>query len=112
MSGFQFHPIDVELVRYYLSRKVFGKKLPLSVLYKAANVSEQAEILQREDIDAEWSPLVRVQTKGTKPPLFCFPGKGGNPIRFRHLSQRLGNDHKARRILIKAVDYTCSRQIL
>lgn len=25
--GFRFHPTDVELVRYYLKRKVLGKKL-------------------------------------------------------------------------------------
>jgi thioesterase domain-containing protein/acyl carrier protein len=72
--------------------KVFGAKLPLSIFYKASNISEQADILRQKDLVVDWSPLVSVQTKGNKPPLFCFPGKGGNPIRFRHLSQRLGED--------------------
>ncbi|MDH3942577.1 MAG: AMP-binding protein, partial [Anaerolineae bacterium] len=70
----------------------FDRKLPLSILYQAANVKEQAAILARRHAQDEWSPLVAVQPKGEKPPLFCFPGKGGNPIRFRHLSQRLGQD--------------------
>ena len=72
--------------------RTFHKKLPLSILYQAANVREQAKILQSEDINEEWSPLVKVRTTGSNPPLFCFPGKGGNPIRFRHLAERLGEE--------------------
>ncbi|MDH3942579.1 MAG: AMP-binding protein [Anaerolineae bacterium] len=72
--------------------KEFGRKLPLSILYQASNVREQASILQQEPGDHRWMPLVALNITGTKQPLFCFPGKGGNPIRFRHLAQRLGDD--------------------
>ncbi|MEK6222572.1 MAG: thioesterase domain-containing protein, partial [Chloroflexota bacterium] len=71
--------------------KGFGRKLPISILYKASNVRQQADILL-EAADDAWSPLVSINIDGSKPPLFCFPGKGGNPTRFRHLSERLGND--------------------
>ena len=30
--GFRFHPTDVELVKYYLKRKVLGKKLPFNAI--------------------------------------------------------------------------------
>ncbi|XP_068652496.1 NAC domain-containing protein 53-like [Aristolochia californica] len=30
--GFRFHPTDVELVRYYLRRKVMGKRLPVKAI--------------------------------------------------------------------------------
>ena len=30
--GFRFHPTDVELVMYYLKRKVMGKKIPFEAI--------------------------------------------------------------------------------
>lgn len=30
--GFRFHPTDVELVKYYLKRKVLGKKMPFEAI--------------------------------------------------------------------------------
>jgi len=30
--GFRFHPTDVELVRYYLKRKVMGKKFQVDAI--------------------------------------------------------------------------------
>jgi len=72
--------------------KVFHRKLPLSILYEAATVRQQAVILRQKDYAADWSPLVSVRVQGSKPPLFCIPGKGGNPIRFRHITQRLDDD--------------------
>lgn len=72
--------------------KEFGRKLPISILYKAANVRQQADILLGDFSDEDWFPIVSINIDGSKPPLFCFPGKGGNPTRFRHLSHRLGND--------------------
>lgn len=32
VPGFRFHPMDVELVKFYLKRKVMGKKLPHDVI--------------------------------------------------------------------------------
>lgn len=70
----------------------FNKKLPLSILYTAGNIHEQAVILHQKKLEADWSPIVKVRAAGSKPAIFCFPGKGGNPIRFRHLSQHLGEE--------------------
>lgn len=30
--GFRFHPMDDELVMYYLKKKVMGKKMPFEVI--------------------------------------------------------------------------------
>ena len=32
IPGFRFHPTDVELVQYFLKRKVLGKKFPYDVI--------------------------------------------------------------------------------
>lgn len=65
--------------------QAFGKKLPISILMKAATVREQAKILSQDDYIANWSAIVPVRAEGSKPPLFCFSGKGGNPLRYRNL---------------------------
>ena len=72
--------------------RLVGKKLPLSLLLKAVTVSKQAELLQEQDWTADWSSLVEVQPKGSKPPLFCLPGAGGNVLNFHDLSKYLGED--------------------
>jgi len=83
-SSLQAMRIFVEIER------IVGKQLPLSLLLKAATVAQQAEILRQDDWDADWSSLVVVQPNGSAPPLFCFPGVGGNVLTFHDLSKHLG----------------------
>jgi thioesterase domain-containing protein/acyl carrier protein len=70
--------------------KAFSKKLPISILLTASTIKEQAAILENGGSDEAWSPLVPVQTEGAQPPLYCIPGRGGNPIRFNDLAKRMG----------------------
>jgi amino acid adenylation domain-containing protein len=72
--------------------RMTGKKLPLSLLFKASTVAQQAELLQKKDWVADWSSLIEIQANGSAPPLFCLPGVGGNVLNFHDLSNRLGND--------------------
>jgi len=71
---------------------MLGKKLPLSLLLKAVTVAQQADLLQKKNWTADWSSLVEVQPHGSKPPLFCLPGAGGNVLNFHDLSKYLGED--------------------
>lgn len=32
IPGFRFHPTEFELVKYYLKRKIMGKKFPIQVI--------------------------------------------------------------------------------
>jgi len=72
--------------------RMTGKKLPLALLFKAATVAQQAELLQNEDWVADWTSLIEIQPNGSAPPLFCLPGVGGNVLNFHDLSKRLGGD--------------------
>jgi acyl-coenzyme A synthetase/AMP-(fatty) acid ligase/thioesterase domain-containing protein/acyl carrier protein len=72
--------------------RMLGKKLPLSLLFQASTVSQQASLLQDKDWAADWSSLVEVQPDGNAPPLLCLPGVGGNVLNFHDLSKYLGND--------------------
>ena len=72
--------------------QTFGIKMPLSILVKASTISEQANIMRSYDRTVIWSPLVPIQTQGTKKPIYCVSGKGGNPIRFYQFAQRVTSD--------------------
>ena len=72
--------------------KVFKIKLPLATLYDAPTIEELARVLQSNSAACGWSPLVAIQPAGSRPPLFCFHGAGGNVLTYRDLSKHLGLD--------------------
>lgn len=72
--------------------QTFGRKLPLATLIQASTVEALANALRGDGWSAPWSPLVPIQTSGTRTPFFCIHGVGGNVINYRALSQHLGND--------------------
>jgi thioesterase domain-containing protein/acyl carrier protein len=72
--------------------KIFQVKLPLATLYETPTIEELARVLRGETSASGWSPLVAVQPAGSRPPLFCFHGAGGNVLIYRDLSRHLGLD--------------------
>ena len=72
--------------------KEFQKKLPLSVLFEAQTVAQLAKVLEAGDSSSDWSPLVTIQPRGSRPPFFCIHGGGGNVLIYRELSRHLGPD--------------------
>jgi thioesterase domain-containing protein/acyl carrier protein len=80
--------------------RIFGVKLPLATLYEAPTVDELARILQVAASSqpaptseaSGWSPLVAIQTLGTRPRLFCMHGAGGTVLMYRDLARHLGEE--------------------
>jgi amino acid adenylation domain-containing protein len=70
------------------SRKVFGKDLPLSILFQAPTIEQLAQLLQ-QDSSVSWSSLVAIQPKGSKPPLFFPHAAGGHVLYYRNLARHL-----------------------
>ncbi len=66
-------------------KKIFGKALPLAALFQAATVEQLATILRQSE-PALWSPLVAIQTSGSKPPLFCIHEIDGHILFYRKLA--------------------------
>jgi thioesterase domain-containing protein/acyl carrier protein len=71
--------------------KTFQRTLPLSVLLEAPTIKQLVEMLCDQPSRSS-SSLVSVQSNGTRPPLFCVHGSGGEPIYCRNLSRCLGPD--------------------
>ncbi|MBI2374208.1 MAG: amino acid adenylation domain-containing protein [Deltaproteobacteria bacterium] len=69
-----------------------GKRFGLATLFGAPTIAKLADLLRQPSDVASWSPLVPIQPKGTKPPLFCVHARGGNVLFYRDLSNRLGDD--------------------
>lgn len=70
----------------------FGVKLPLATLFDTPTIGELAQVLQRETVSSDWSPLVAIQTAGSRPPFFCMHAAGGTVLIYRKLSNYLGTD--------------------
>jgi amino acid adenylation domain-containing protein len=69
-----------------------GKHLPLATLFQSPTVESLAGIFRQQTDAQTWAPLVAIQPNGSKPPLFCVPGAGGNVIYFFELARHLGQD--------------------
>jgi thioesterase domain-containing protein len=71
-------------------------------LFEARTIRLLADLIRRTSapIEAagvaptgdEWSPIVAIQPKGSRAPLFLISGLGGNVLNFEHLARRLGED--------------------
>jgi amino acid adenylation domain-containing protein len=70
--------------------QIFGKKIPLSALFKAPTIESLSTILRQETDGSSWSPLVAIQPHGSERPFFCVHPGGGNVLCYRALARRLG----------------------
>jgi phthiocerol/phenolphthiocerol synthesis type-I polyketide synthase E len=71
---------------------IFNVRLPLATLFEAPTIEELSRVLQGATPTSSWSPVVPIQPAGSRPPLFCVHGAGGNVLIYRDLSRRLGDD--------------------
>lgn len=87
--------------------KTFGVKLPLATLFDAPTIEELARVLRSEEAPAGWSPLVPIQTSGSRPPFFCVHGAGGTVLIYRELAQRLGPEQPFYGLQAVGLDASC-----
>lgn len=75
--------------------RLFGKNLPLATLFREGTIEHLASLVRHKEDDelkGRWSSLVSIQPGGSKRPLFCVHGVGGNVLTYRTLAQYLGSD--------------------
>lgn len=72
--------------------KQFRKKLPLSTLFEAPLLKQQASLVGNLPRPVDWPSLVTIQAHGSKPPLFLVHGAEGNVLLYRQLAHYLGLD--------------------
>ncbi len=72
--------------------QAFATRLPLSALIEAPTVSQLAELISESHAKRNWSPLVALEKKGSKSPIFLFHSHGGNVLEYQALARRLHRD--------------------
>jgi amino acid adenylation domain-containing protein len=72
--------------------RIFGKRLPMALLFQAPTIERLAEALRDEGCSVRWRSLVAIQAHGSRRPFFVVPGVGGNVLVFARLSKLLGED--------------------
>src|SRR5713226_1548702 len=74
-------------------KKLTGRSLPLATLFQTPTVGQLARILRRDGWSPQWQSLVPIQPGGSRPPLYCVHGGGGNVLFYRDLARHLGSDY-------------------
>lgn len=69
-----------------------------------SSVDVAKPVVRKERTEKTWSPLVPIQTMGTRIPFYCVHGAGGNVLNFRSLSQLLGPDQPFYGLQARGVD--------
>lgn len=87
-----------------LIQQQFERELPLSILFQGGTVEHLATILRSETPTRPWSPLVGIQTAGSKPPLFCAHPIGGNVLGYVALGRYLSPDQPLYALQAPGVD--------
>jgi oxalate---CoA ligase len=84
--------------------QVLGKNLPLATLFQALTVERLAQLLRQEGWSEFWSPLVPIQSKGSRPPFFFIHAVSGNVLNYRFLSRHLGPEQPFYGIQARGLD--------
>jgi thioesterase domain-containing protein len=73
-------------------RAEHGILLPLSVLFEARTIAALAGVIAHGHEPSSWSPLVPIQPKGSRTPLFCVHPGGGNVLGYQEFIAHLNPD--------------------
>ena len=84
--------------------KVYGKRLPLSMLLRAPTIAEVAEILRKEHWKPSWQSLVPVRAGGSRPPLFLMHSHGGNVLEYFPLASHLDEQQPVYALQARGLD--------
>jgi thioesterase domain-containing protein/acyl carrier protein len=72
--------------------QVFGRNLPVATLFQAPTIEHLAQRLRQVPAPATRTPLVGIQTGGSRPPFFCVHPVSGSVLGYVELARRMGPD--------------------
>jgi thioesterase domain-containing protein/NAD(P)-dependent dehydrogenase (short-subunit alcohol dehydrogenase family)/acyl carrier protein len=90
-------------------KNTYGTSLGLATLFEARTITQLAALIRPDNKPSQpeprpWSPLVPIQPRGTRPPLYVISGLGGNVIKFHSLAFHLGEGQPIYGLLPRGLD--------
>jgi amino acid adenylation domain-containing protein/non-ribosomal peptide synthase protein (TIGR01720 family) len=73
-------------------QQTFDLHLPIATLFQGATIAELASVIRIRHHDTTWPTLIPIQPQGSRSPLFCLPGGGGNVLYLHSLAAHLDKD--------------------
>ncbi|MFO0700819.1 MAG: amino acid adenylation domain-containing protein [Nitrospira sp.] len=89
---------------FYFLEQVYGRRLPLAMLFQAPTIAELASVLSRDHWTPPWQSLVAIQPNGTGVPIFMVPGVAGNVLVFAQLAKLLGPNQPSYGLQARGLD--------
>jgi amino acid adenylation domain-containing protein len=80
------------MVLFARIEKRLGRKLPLSSLFQASMLKDQAALLQQTDTGRTWPSLVTIQPHGSKSPFYCASPLIVDALAYRDLALHIGRE--------------------
>jgi amino acid adenylation domain-containing protein len=84
--------------------KKFGKRLPLSTLLQAPTLAQLGNVLDADGWEPNLSPVVPIQSSGSRLPFFCVHGHRGNILNYHTLANYLGPEQPFYGIQARGLD--------
>jgi amino acid adenylation domain-containing protein len=70
--------------------RTLGENLPLATLFPLPTIEKLAAALHQQGWEPNWSPIVAIQSHGSRPPFFCVHGGFGGVLFYGQLARCLG----------------------
>jgi amino acid adenylation domain-containing protein len=73
-------------------KREFGLTVPLHTIFQNRTVEQLACILRQDSVSSTWSPLVCLQSQGSKSPLFFVHAAGGSAFNYFQIATLMGTE--------------------
>jgi amino acid adenylation domain-containing protein len=73
-------------------KRMFNKSLPVSIIFQKDTIEDLAKLISNKTETDESTSLVAIQPNGTKLPIYCIHGGGGEVLIYGDLAKEIGND--------------------
>jgi amino acid adenylation domain-containing protein len=75
--------------------RTFGKTISMNTLFQTPTIAELSRLIDSKADAVPKNRLIAIQSQGSRPPLFWFPGGAGSVLAFREVSLLLGPEQPA-----------------
>jgi amino acid adenylation domain-containing protein len=84
------HSLSALRLRYEI-QTTFKYELSLNSLFQSPTIEHIAQMIRSSEAARGWSPVIALQSTGSRPPFYCVHPGGGSPLCYLDLARSLAN---------------------